>query len=251
VSNAFIAVARDADTYAALRRLIPNLPEVDKEFFNSNLVVAAFLGERRTGGYSVRFRRAGDGALRIEETRPPKDAIVTQAITTPFSVASVPVETQGSVAIDAGEAWRAMIRPYKIMEGEFTMSGGIAGRTEKFGLAGGIGVMREGSLATLLFDLQGKDGAKLRQLRDAASGVVQSDGRLAVGHLGAGSLVTQPADALNATGTFAESERTLSLTFSSIPGKVRDGFNGKGSLKAEATGPAPQKRKSSVEDAPQ
>ena len=249
VINAFIAVARDAETYTALRGLVPNLPDVDKEFFNSNLVVAAFLGERRTGGYGVQFKRTSPGILRVEETRPPKDALVTQAITTPFSVVVLPVETQGSVAIDAGEPWRAMMRPYKVSDGEFTMSGGFTGRSEKFGLAGSLNVMREGKLATLLFDLQSKDGQ--RRLRDAASGVVQPDGRLNVGHMGAGSLVTQPADALNATGTFAESEKTLSLTFGSIPGRVADGYNGTGSLKAEATAPAPQKRRSSAEDAPQ
>lgn len=250
VSNAFILVARDAETYAALRGLVQNLPEVDKEFFSSNLVVAAFLGERRTGGYGVQIKLAGNGALRVEESRPAKDAMVTQSLTAPFVVAALPVETQASVMIDAGEAWRAMVRPYKVTEGEFTMAGGFAGRSEKFGLAGSLGIMREGNLVTMLFDLQSKEGQP-RRLRDAASGVVQSDGKITIGHLGAGSLVTQPADALNATGTFAESERMLSLTFGSIPGRVADGYNGNGSLKAEATAPAPQKRKPSAEDAPQ
>lgn len=251
VSNAFIAVARDAETYAALRSLIPNLPETDKDFFKSNLVVAAFLGERRTGGFNVRFRRAVDGSIRIEETTPPKGSMSVQVITTPFSVAAVPVKTEDSVAVDAGDAWRAMARPYRVTEGEFAMSGGITGRTEKFGLTGSLGVMREGNLATLLFDLQSKDGAKRRALKDAASGIVQSDGRIRITHLGAGTLVDQPADALSATGMFAENEGRLSLTFESIPGQVRDGYNGTGNLKAEAASPAPQKKQPSTEDAPQ
>jgi hypothetical protein len=250
VSNAFIAVARDAETYAALRGMVPKLPEVDKDFFDSNLVMAVFLGERSTGGYGVTFGRAGRGTIRIGERKPSKEALVTQAITAPFVVVSVPVETQESLSIDAGETWRAMMRPYKVAEGEFTMAGGFAGRSEKFGLAGSLGIMREGNLATLLFDLQSKAGQP-RRLIDAASGVIQSDGRLMVGHMGAGSLVAQPADALKATGTFAESEKTLSLTFASIPGRVADGYNGNGTLKAEATAPAPQKRKSSTEEAPQ
>jgi hypothetical protein len=251
VSNPFIAVARDVQTYAALRNRIPNLPDADKDFFNSNLVIAVFLGERPTGGYGASFARDGNGPIRIDETRPSKEAIVTQAITTPFLVVAVPVQTQDSVSIEAGESWRAMVRPYKVVEGEFSMSGGFAGRTEKFGLAGTLGIMREGNLATLLFDLQSKGGAQPRRLRDAASGVVQPDGSLTVGHLGAGSLVTQPADALNVTGMFAEAENSLSLTFGSIPGRVADGYNGSGTLKAEASAPAPRKRKSSIEDAPQ
>jgi hypothetical protein len=251
--NAFIAVARDAQTYEELRKTIPGLPAVGQDFFKSNLVVAAFLGERRTGGYGVRFRRAGDGALGIEETTPPKDAMVVQVITTPFAVAAVPVENQEPLALEPGNAWRAMTRPYRVRvaEGEFIMAGGIAGRSEKFRIDGSILVMREGNLATLFFDLHSGEGAKPRVLKDAASGLVQGDGRVAINHLSAGSFVDPPADQLRATGSFAENENRLSLTFESIPGSIRDGFNGTGNLKAEAVAPAPPKNKASTEDTPQ
>jgi hypothetical protein len=249
--NAFIAVARDAQTYEALRKTIADLPAVEPDFFRSNLVVAAFLGERRTGGYSVRFSRAGNGALRLEESTPPKDAMVIQVITAPFAVVAVPIQNQEALSLEPGNAWRAMARPYRVADGEFTMSGGIAGRSERFRIDGSILLLREGNLATFLFDLRSGEGAKPRVLKEAASGVVQADGRLLVSQLSAGSFVDPPADELRATGTLAKNENRLSLTFESIPGSIRDGFNGKGNLNAEASAPAPPKNRASAEDAPQ
>ena len=251
VSNAFIAVARDAEVYAALRSMVSNLPDVEQNFFKSNAVVIAFLGQRPTGGYSIRFNRTAEGGLRIEENSPPKGSMSAQVITTPFSVIAVPLNNQESLALDVGGAWRAMIRPYRITSGDFTMTGGIAGRSEPFAVAGSVGVMREGNLATILFDLQSKGGAKERVLRDIASGLVQADGRIKIDRLGAGSFVDMPADALRVTGLFAGNENRISLSFESIPGTIADGYNGRGNLEAEATAPAPQKKKkASMEDVP-
>lgn len=250
VTSAFIAVARDLETYGALRKLVPNLPEQDENFFKSNLVLAAFLGERPSGGYSVRLTRSGNGAVRVEEATPPRNSMTIQVMTYPFAVASVPVGEQQSPALEVGRAWRAMTRAYEVRDGEFTMSGGIMGRSEKFGIKGSIGVMREANLVTLLFNLQNKDGAKERALKDIASGVVQAQGRVRVGNLGAGSFVDPPADALRATGVFTENDNKLSLTFESIPGQVADGFNGSGSLNAEASSPAPGKNQTLTGEAP-
>jgi hypothetical protein len=250
IINAFIVAARDAETYGALRKVVTNLPELDKNFFESNLVVAAFLGERRTGGYSVRFTRTGGGSIRVEESTPPRDSMSAQVITYPFSVVAVPVNNQEPVAVEPGNAWRTMTRPYQVKDGEFTMSGGIAGRSEKFGIAGNIGVMREANLASFFFELQSKGGAKQRSLKDVVSGLVQTDGRIAIGKLSPGSFVDLPADAIRATGAFNANENELSLAFESIPGTVADGYNGRGSLNAGATAPAP-KKKASSEDNPQ
>lgn len=251
VSNAFIAVARDAETYGALRKLVPALPEQDENFFKSNLVVAAFLGERSSGGYSVRMTRAGNGTIHVDETKPPKGSMTIQVITYPFAVAAVPVGEQESTAIEVGEAWRAMTRSYQVREGEFTMSGGIMGRSEKFAVQGSIGVLREANLVTLRFELQSRGGAKQRVLKDIASGVVQPDGRARLDNLGAGSFVDPPADALRVTGLFADNDNKLSLTFEPIPGQVADGFNGRGSLSAEASSTAPRKKQAPTGDAPQ
>ncbi|HKS30023.1 MAG TPA: protease complex subunit PrcB family protein [Pyrinomonadaceae bacterium] len=243
VTNAFIFTARDVETYNALRKLVTNLPEQSAEFFKSNQVVAAFLGERRTGGYSVRFTLPANRTLRVSESAPPKDSMTTQAITYPFAVVSVPVSQEQALTLELGSVWNDMTRAYQVTGGEFTMSGGIMGRSEKFGVTGSIYVMREGGLATFLFSLGNSGGGKPRLLREVVTGVVGADGRVSIASMSAGSFVDPPADALKATGQFTENEGKLSLTFESIPGQIADGFNGRGTLNASATGPAPAKNR--------
>jgi hypothetical protein len=251
VSNAFIAVARDAETYGALRKLISNLPEQEQNFFNTHLVVAAFLGERRTGGYSVRFTRTTDGTLRVDEAKPPKGSITAQVITYPFAVVAMPFRNPDSLMLETASAWQSVARRYDVKSGEFTMSGGIMGRSERFGLRGSIAVLREANLATFILELQGNDRRKPRVLREVASGVVQSDGRVVLANISAGTLVEMPADLLRATVMLTENESKFSLSFESIPGRIADGFNGRGSLDAEAASPAPRKNRAATEDAPQ
>ena len=53
INDPFVAVVRDTDTYAALSRLDENLPRLDADFFTEHVVIAAFLGQRNTGGYGV------------------------------------------------------------------------------------------------------------------------------------------------------------------------------------------------------
>src|SRR5439155_21782063 len=61
ITNPFIAVVRDAGTYAELMKLDNTLPKLDAEFFNSNAVIAAYLGTRNTGGYSVEISFGASG----------------------------------------------------------------------------------------------------------------------------------------------------------------------------------------------
>ena len=63
------------------------VPAID---FAREMVVAVFLGSRPTGGFSVEIvgaRREGE-VLVVEyvERTPPADAVVTQALTTPFHI---------------------------------------------------------------------------------------------------------------------------------------------------------------------
>src|SRR5712664_4042100 len=51
VVESFVFVARDAQTYQALKTLKINVPDQDAGFFSSHAVIAAFLGQRRTGGF--------------------------------------------------------------------------------------------------------------------------------------------------------------------------------------------------------
>src|SRR4051794_27567990 len=65
IHESFVLVARDAQTYAALRTLVPTLPDQPANFFQTHAVVAAFLGQRRSGGYGVEIKQTGRGQLSI------------------------------------------------------------------------------------------------------------------------------------------------------------------------------------------
>jgi hypothetical protein len=69
-------------------------PEID---FSSSTVVGVFLGFRSTGGHRVEItsvERTGDGiVVAWRESRPPRDAIVTQVLTFPFHLVRIPRET--------------------------------------------------------------------------------------------------------------------------------------------------------------
>lgn len=77
---------------------VPPAPAVD---FVREAVVAAYMGEQRTGGYSVEITRVTlDGKtlrVRINETSPGPGAVVTQALTQPFHLAAIPRVPPGTV----------------------------------------------------------------------------------------------------------------------------------------------------------
>ncbi|MBA3441016.1 MAG: protease complex subunit PrcB family protein [Pyrinomonadaceae bacterium] len=247
VGDAFIAVARDAETYAQLRGLIEKLPEMQASFFKTNAVVAAFLGGRRTGGYVVSFTSDAQG-LRISESSPSADMMVTQVLTSPFKVISVPVSDDQSLNVVTDQTWQTGMRPYRIATGEWTMSGGIAGRTEKFQFEGDARTMRHGKLATFLFALKSREGNKSRQLNGIATGVAQPDGSISIAHLDADSFVELPSAAVRATGRFTNNESNLSLQFTPLPTIVADGFSGEGKLEAVATAPPPKRKPSLLDE---
>jgi hypothetical protein len=242
VGDAFVAVARDAETYAALRAEFSGLPEVSADSFKTNALIAAFSGARRTGGYGVAITRSANGSLRVSSTSPPPDSMVTQQLTSPFKLASVTLDIDQPLMIELDNTWQVMTRPYRVTTGEFTQSGGFAGRSEKFQPTGSIGIMRQGKLATLFFDLKSAGGGKARALKETATGVVQSDGRIKLSQFSAGTFVDLPKPPLRATGQFTDKEDNLSLTFESLPTNVADGYMGSGTLEATATAPAIQRK---------
>lgn len=249
VTEAFVAVARDAETYGAIRRLHESLPELGAEFFRERAVVAAFLGRRNTGGYAVEIARDAGGALSVSEAAPPKDAMVTMALTAPFSVASFRHWPEQPVRLRAGDAWRQQARPYRVTSGEFTMTGGFAGVRQPFKLAGTFGVLRHGNLATFLFDLRGEaEGASARALADAATGTVDASRRVHVAQLDPGNFVQPPRRAMRADGSFTEGEHRLTLKLDATQPAVADGFGGYGTLEADATAPAPPRREAADSD---
>jgi hypothetical protein len=91
-------VIRDSDAWKSLwkemqsqRTPAPATPDVD---FSREMVVGVFLGQKPTGGYSVRVTRIEQApdVLKVEfkETRPAPDSIVTQALTQPYHLVVVP-----------------------------------------------------------------------------------------------------------------------------------------------------------------
>lgn len=66
-------------------------PKVD---WSKEMVLAAFLGSRSTGGYGVQIVEArqvnGKLEVRAEERRPQPGGFVTQAFTAPFHIVAVP-----------------------------------------------------------------------------------------------------------------------------------------------------------------
>jgi hypothetical protein len=242
MEESFVAVARDVETYNRLRKLVEELPEKDEEFFRTNAVVAAFLGTRKSGGDSISFKFDGDGGVSISESKPAPDAMTTMALTNPFKVVAVPVDTMESVRLELDEAWRKVARQYRLQAGsEFSMSGGIAGLGEGFQLEGEVHVLRHKNLVTMLFNLKSSGGKKERFLREAATGKV--DGNEATFSYVAGdTLVEMPHPAMTATGKFAEKESKLSLVFKSMSTMIKDGYEGGGSLAALRQEPKPAKK---------
>lgn len=232
VEDLFVAIVRDAETYAALRKLVAGMPELKVEFFRTNAVAAAFLGTRNTGGYSVEITRQADGRLSFSEKAPPKGAITTEALTQPYQIISVPVSDDESVQFDLPEQSKASVRYFKVTAGEFTTGGGIAGRSEQFKFDGGIILMRHEKLATLFFDLK-EVGGKGRTLNGTTTGTIEDDKRLKVPSTGAGTFVQLPRRPLVVTGSLAGKQTAITLAFESLPPRVSDGFSGSGNLEAK------------------
>jgi hypothetical protein len=234
ITKPFVAVVRDAETYAALTRLDENLPKLDADFFKENVVVAAFLGERNTGGYSVEIR---PNAIEISvlEKKPGKGVMVPQMITSPFTIAALKGATNAAVRLNlfADDAWRQSIQFYRVTSGRFKMSGGFAGTSEGFGLQGPIGVMRAGNLATFWFRIIGSETKKRRLLMECSTGLIDSDGNVKINRMSADSLIDPPNSGLAGTATFSEEGRKFALIMISRPSLIADGYSGQGTIEAE------------------
>ncbi len=232
ITQPFVAVVRDAETYAALIKLDENLPKLDADFFNESVAVAAFLGERNTGGYSVEIRANGI-EINVIEKKPGKGVMVPQMITSPFQIAALKGSTSAAVRLTPDEAWRQSMPNYRVTSGRFTMSGGFAGTSEKFGLQGSVGVMRAGNLATFWFRVVGSEAKKRRLLMECSTGLIDSDGNVKINRMSADSLVDSPNSGLAGTATFSEERRKFALILSPRPSLVADGYSGQGTIEAE------------------
>ncbi len=232
VATPFVFVARTPDAFALLQKLVENLSS-EKIDFKRTAVVAAFAGEKNTGGYSVDIAQNA-GKISVKVVAPPKDAMVTQVITSPYKVALVKVEQENSLNLDLTSNFSSQLKNYRLTSGEFEFSGGITGMQKKFAPQGTIGVLSYGEYVTMIFNLTGKAGENKRRLFETVSGVLQGE-KINLGRIEAGDFIDRPHPFLLANGTFSGDK--LSLLF--VPGKrdyvVNDGFSGGGKLEAVKT----------------
>ena len=231
ITDPFVAVIRDDATYAKLQKMEPSLPQLETDFFRLNVVVAAFLGTRNTGGYSVEISRVENGKIRVGEKAPPKGAMTTQVITSPFKLVSFATEGSTAVELSVGETFHQRAQLYRISSGSFNFSGGFTGNSESFQLSGKLQVTRLGDLVTIGFALVSSGSPSERTLRSSATGVIK-DGAISIERMTHGSLVGPPSGELKVSGKFLEKNR-LSLQLASQPIYVPESYAGFGAIEAE------------------
>lgn len=227
VEKPFVFVARSSETYARLQKLVENLTVANIDF-TKTAVVAAFAGTKPTGGFSVSILKTTD-KLKIDVSAPPRDAMVTQALTSPFKVVLASIESAENLRLDVSSNWKNSFQTYKVSKGEFEFSDGITGRGTKFNASGTINVISFENLATLSFNLSGKGTEKSRILSDSASGSL-STGKLNLARLSAGSFAQNPKPPVKVFGTVSKNK--LSLTFEPLSTNVADGFQVSGKIDA-------------------
>ena len=239
ITHSFVAVLRDSETYSNLTKLDGSLPKLDEEFFKAHIAIAAFLGERNTGGYGIQITRESAAGfdsnpksfIRVAEVSPGKGMIVPQMITSPFKLVSIEVNPATNVVLALDQSWLKTMLPYRVTTGTFTMRGGFAGVTDQFEVGGNVQIGREGNLATFAFFILRPGAGARHSLSDFTTGVVTAGGQVTINKMTAGSFVKPPNAGLTATGAFAD-HGTLSLRFSSLPFMVADGYTGSGTIEA-------------------
>jgi hypothetical protein len=231
ITDSFVAVIRDDATYAKLRKMEPSLPKLETDFLRLNVVVAAFLGTRNTGGYSVEISRVENGKIRVVEKAPAKDAMTTQVITSPYKLVSFAMEGSTAVELSVGEIFQQRAQLYQISNGSFNLSGGFTGRSESFQLNGKLQITRLGDLVTIGFALVSSGSSRERSLRSSATGLIK-DGTITIERMTHGSLIDPPSGELQVSGKFLEKNR-LSLGLNSQLISVPESYSGGGSIEAE------------------
>jgi hypothetical protein len=239
ITKPFVAVVRDAETYAALTALDENLPKLDGDFFKENVAIAAFLGERNTGGYSVEINRCG-GRICVDERSPGKSVMVPQVITSPFKLISLPASGIRPFSLDLDGPWRQSMRPYRITSGHFAMSGGFAATTKQFGLEGQVRSIHQDNFVTFAFEIFSHELTENRSLEGFETGLIRSKGEIAILRMTADSLIDSPNSGLKARGAFSEADNTLSLSFVSLPSMIADGYSGMGNIEAKIVVSSPK-----------
>jgi hypothetical protein len=214
-SDGFVALARDPETYAALKAMANLEQKFDAAFFRDRAVVGVFLGQRRTSGYSVEVTLAPDGGVRIAESSPPPGTPVKMVLSAPYRIVSVPVDDKRPLKIVFDETWRASGRPYRLKAGEVRVAGESFAVSERLRVEGDVRVMREKELATFVFDLEGSSGTTKRAAKSVATGIAQTGGRVHLSQVDLGPLTGSQYLPLQATVDFTVEGNSFSLTSTS------------------------------------
>jgi hypothetical protein len=228
IEQPFLYVVRSAETYRQLQTAIDDLPPTTAIDFEKQAIVAAFAGTKNTGGYSVEIVKSG-GKVSVSVKNPPADAILSQALTTPFKVAIFPIEAENNLNLEISREWKKAARIYNLTFGEFESSGGIVGRIKKFSVQGTTEIWQFGDMATFKFNLAGTNAEKNMRLTETASGTAKN-GAIDLARLDAGSFSEGPKPPLKVSGTISGDK--LSLNFEPLPTNIRDGFVLRGKLDA-------------------
>ncbi len=232
VETPFVFVARDAETYALIRGMVnEGLPASSTVDFSRAAVVAAFAGEKNTGGWSVAVRQSANKTI-VDIRAPGKGAMVTQVITTPFQVAVVPLAADVALDLEMPAAWTDKWKMYRVSKGDFEYSGGIRGITKKFKAQGTIGVLSYKDYITYNFNLESKGSSKALKLSETVSGIINA-GNVEIARLDAGTFAEIPRSALKVSGTIIPASDKLLLVFEPLPATIADGFSVTGKLEAE------------------
>lgn len=229
VETPFVFVARDGETYALIRSMVESLPASSTIDFTKTAVVAAFAGERNTGGWTVAIRPIPADKTIVDINAPRKGGMTAQVISTPFQVVLVPVSEIQPLALELTPTWTNRMKTYRVSKGDFEFSGGIRGMTKKFAAEGTIDVLTYGDHVTYNFNLSGKGNDRAMKLSEMASGVV-TGGRVEIARLDAGTFAEIPHPPLKVSGT--ATEQKLTLAFEPHPPVIADGFLARGKLEA-------------------
>lgn len=233
VEEPFIFVARTEKQYAQLKTLTPDLPAFETIDWTQTAIVAVFAGQKPTPGFQINFEKTTSKnidktfvSLKISLDSPPKDVMLAQVLTAPAKIVSIPVDEAGGISIVPDVNWRLKMQTFSVSESQFESSGGMVGAIRRSSVSGSIDVLQTGNFITAFFNI-GTGGNAPRGIYDTATGTIENNS-IVLPRVDAGNLIENPHPPLKATGKI--SEKSLSLSFDSLPTYVSDGFSGRGNL---------------------
>lgn len=240
MTEPFIYIARTKTDFDNLKTLIEGFSTDKKIDFKKQAVIAAFAGTKNTGGYSVSITET-EGQPNVAIKSPPKDAMVTQALTSPYKVSIVSVEEEDSLNVVISEEFQSKVKKYIIPSGRFEFAGGFLSMQSKFDIEGIIGVMKANDFITFIFNLKGKGNASQRKLIEFASAKIEGGSNsiqynTKIARVEGGNFIDKPHPPFVVEVKFAAGNIFMKFN----PGKrdyvVSDGYEGRGELDGSVAG---------------